>query len=629
MCGIAGMLEWNEAPDHGVLQRMLGDIRHRGPDDTGAFVEGPLAFGMQRLAIIDIAGGVQPMHSADGRYVMVFNGQVYNYVELGEELERRGIARRTHSDTEVLLQLLIHDGERAIPRLNGMFAFAFWDRQERRLLIARDRFGTKPLYFARGSRRFAFASELKCLLNIPWVSREPNPEAVPEYLQLGYVRSPGTLLKHVFKLPPAGAMIIDANGERASRYWTPDPRPLELDERALEEALLEKLRASIRLRKRSDVPIGAFLSGGIDSGMVVALLAEQTAAPVNTFTARFTADNLDEGPLAALVARRYSTNHTEVQVSTREALEQLPTLVWHLDEPSADTAILPTYLISKVAAADLKVILTGVGGDELFGGYTRYLQGMPSEHHYRRLPLGVRRALRGSLFRLLSPDLRRRAELNEHTWNERFLLQSSFFSGDALAYVSGAAARVDFGRELAVGTAAGADEANCLMAADLQSYLPEDLMHITDRMSMAVSLEAREPFLDTELVDFMIRVPSRYKLEFRTRQRKMLLRRLAESRLPAEIFRQPKQGFGGPVDSWMRGGLLSQVEALLADSHAVRHGLLDGAGVRRYLDTRWEADPYQRGVRLWSLLVLELWTRIVIDRSFEPRGTSLASVAGA
>jgi asparagine synthase (glutamine-hydrolysing) len=612
MCGIAGMLDWKNTPDAEVLGRMLADIRHRGPDDAGTHTEGPLSFGMQRLAIIDIAGGVQPMFSVDHRYAMVFNGQVYNYIELAAELTARGIVLQTHSDTEVLMQLLIHDGEAALPRLNGMFAFAFWDRHERRLLLARDRFGTKPLYFAQAPHRFAFASELKCLTRIPWVSREPDREAVPEYLQLGYIRSPRTLLRQVSKLPPGHAMTVNANGSRTWRYWHPDHRPFTMNEHDIEEALLEKLQGAIRLRQRSDVPIGAFLSGGIDSGMVVALLAEQSSAPVNTFTARFGADGIDEGPLAALVAKRYGTRHHEVQVSTKDALHVLPTLVWHLDEPSVDTAILPSYLISKVAAADLKVVLTGAGGDESFGGYTRYLQGMPSEHVYRRLPLALRRLLRSSVFRLTPPDIRQRAALNELPFDARFLAQSSFFSGEALRQVAGGSAvPPDFARELAA--ASGADEVNRLMAADLSAYLPEDIMHITDRMSMAVSLEAREPFLDTHLVDFMMRVPSNLKIDVRTRQRKILLQRLARSRLPAEIFAQPKQGFGGPVAAWMRDGLIDVLNSLMRDSAAVRAGLLDAKGLREYLALPPHPADRQRGVQLWGLLILEIWARIMLE----------------
>ena len=628
MCGIAGVIDWNERVEADAIARMLDRIGHRGPDDRGVHASGPVGLGMTRLAIIDVAGGTQPMRSPDGRYTLVFNGQIYNYVELRLELERRGVRFETRSDTEVLLQALIHDGTDALTKLNGMFAFGLWDSAEESLLLARDRLGVKPLYISAAGSRFAFASELKSLLALPWIGRDVDPHVVAEYLQLGYVRSPATLLRAITKVPPGHAVRLTRTGRQSTRYWKPDHTPAPIEAGAARERLLELLRDSIRLRQRSDVPIGAFLSGGVDSGLVVALLAEQSAAAVQTYTVRFTADGIDEGPAAREIANRYGTRHDEISVSTREALDLLPKLVWHLDEPQADTAALPTYAISKFAAGAVKVVLTGVGGDELFGGYTRYFQGTPAEHVYRMIPRSMRRALLAPAVGLASSTWGWRAALNEHADVDRLLLQSSYFSGEPIARLTGGTAtHVSF--SAAYDAAAAADPVNRLMGVDLVSYLPEDILHITDRMSMAVSLEAREPLLDRNLVDFMLSVPGALKVDQRRRVRKILLNEVAAAYLPAETFSRPKQGFGSPVDAWMRKGLLESTTALLRNSAAVRHGLLDRQGLDSYLTRGGAYDARQRGVRVWSLLMLELWARVFLDGNASEPSFTLHEIARA
>lgn len=626
MCGIAGIVDWSSPPVAHDLEPLLNCIVHRGPDSGGIATAGPAVLGMRRLAIIDIAGGTQPMRSADGRYTLVFNGQIYNYVELRQELERRGFAFNTRSDTEVLLSLLIVDGTAALPRLNGMFAFALWDAFEGKLLLARDRFGIKPLYVTGKGSRIGFGSELKSLMHLPWASREIRNEAVGEYLQLGYVRSPHTLFRAIDKLPPAGVMEVTRNERRTWTYWIPDHSPLTISRDDARSRLRCLLNESIRLRQRSDVPVGAFLSGGLDSSAVVALLAQQVSGPVRTFTVRFAEDGIDEAPFARLVAERYATQHQEVQVTTSEAFYLLPKLAWHLDEPQADTAALPTFLISQTAATELKVILTGVGGDELFGGYTRYFQGTRAEHLYRRIPRCLRSGLITPLAGHMSDIWGWRAQMNNQNAANRLLLQSSNFSNETLPDLLGYAP-THAGFEEAYRTAAAADPINRLMAIDLESYLPEDVLHMTDRMSMAVSLEAREPLLDPNLVDFMLRIPSTMKLNQRDRGWKLLFKEAVEDIVPMPILQRGKQGFGGPAASWMRKGLFDTLMSLSRDAATVRHGLLDRAGLLNYLNNGASYDGIQRGQRLWTLLMLELWSRVFLDgKGAEPQ-VSLAELA--
>lgn len=626
MCGIAGIVDWSLPPTARDLGPMLNCIVHRGPDSGGIVSEGPAALGMRRLAIIDITGGGQPMRSTDSRYTLVFNGQIYNYVELRQDLERRGFSFRTRSDTEVLLYLLIAEGTAALPKLNGMFAFALWDALDERLLLARDRFGTKPLYVTGEGARVSFGSELKSLMHLPWVSRDVRHEAVGEYLQLGYVRPPHTLFRAIDKLPPAGAIEVTRNERRAWTYWAPDHSPLAISRGDARSELRRLLEESIRLRQRSDVPVGAFLSGGLDSSAVVALLARQNSEPVRTFTVRFAEDGIDEAPFARLVAQRYATRHQEVQVTTSEAFDLLPRLAWHLDEPQSDTAALPTFLISRTAAAELKVILTGVGGDELFGGYTRYFQGTRAEHLYRRIPHFLRSKLIVPLAGQASDIWGWRAQMNNQGDAGRLFLQSSNFSGESLSGLLGEAP-THAGFEEAYRAARAADEINRLMAVDLANYLPEDVLHMTDRMSMAVSLEAREPLLDPNLVNFMLRVPSTMKLDQRSRGWKLLFKEAVEDIVPAPILRRSKQGFGGPAASWMRKGLFDTLMTLSRDAATVRHGLLDHAGLQNYLNHGASYDGIQRGQRLWTLLMLELWSRVFLDgKGAEPQ-ISLAELA--
>jgi asparagine synthase (glutamine-hydrolysing) len=627
MCGIAGWFDPEAPADERLVAAMVARLHHRGPDDGGLHVEQGLALGMRRLAIIDIAGGQQPMWSSDRRYVIVYNGQVYNYIELREELRAKGAVFHTNCDTEVVIEAIRAYGRAALVRLNGMFAFALWDTQERTLLIARDRMGVKPLYWCQDGRRIAFASELKSLLLVPWLDRVLDREAASEYLMLGYVRAPRTLMRHVRKLEPAHIILIQKNSLETFEYWRPDftPAPLTtLDESA--ERVRELLRESVRIRLRSDVPVGAFLSGGLDSSAVTALMATQSDTPVNTYSVGFEDGGVDELPYARAVAERYGTRHHEIKVSVLDALDHLPDLVWHLDEPSADTAQLPSYLISQFAARELKVVLTGAGSDELFGGYTKYFEGRPIEHTYRRVPHRIRRSVTTPLIAAIDETYGWRAQANDLSPDDRLAWNSAFFSADSLAMVSASAPPVHpFASAYAA--AARADHANRLMGVDLVTYLPDDILHMTDRMSMAVSLEVREPFLDAHLVQYALGLPSCLKLNQRSRAWKIVLKEAMKPLLPESILTRTKQGFGGPAKAWMQNGLEGSLRRLMLNSRAAQEGLIDLAGVRAYLNRGASYDRIHRGLRLWNLLILEVWARVYVEGRGEKPSVGLDDLA--
>lgn len=599
-------------------------LAHRGPDGEGHWIDGPVGLGHRRLAIIDVTGGVQPMGNEDGTLQVVFNGEIYNYAEFSEGLRTRGHTLRTKSDTEVLLHLFEEEGLAALTRLRGMFAVALWDAARRRLLLVRDRLGVKPLYYADVEGRLLFASEIKALLAEPALPRTIDPAALQGYLSTGFVPGPHALLEAVRQVPPGHYLEVTQGGEpRVVRWWNFEKHAAAepVDEGAALEALEAHMRETVRLRMVSDVPVGAFLSGGIDSSLVVALMAQQSGTPVKTFSIGFDFAEFDERPYARLVAERYGTDHEELVVSA-DVEQLLPQLIWHYDDPMADVSAIPMLRVAEIAARRVTVALSGDGGDEGFGGYTRYANAL-KDAYADRLPAAAR-ALLGGVAELLPDTARGKNRLRwlSHAGDARY---ANFFQATAPYLVRrhltpawqaatpgrGAAAEV-----AAVFAACPYTDALARMQYfDACLYLPGDILPKVDRASMAFQLEAREPLLDHRVMEFGLNLPPALRIS--GGETKRLLRRLARRHVPAAAIDRPKHGFSVPMDRWMNAELRPLLEGTLLDETTRRRGWLDVDGVRRTIDEH-RTGRAQHGHTLWSLLVLELWARRFLDGPLDP-----------
>jgi len=626
MCGIVCVLHDDPARpvDPGLLRRMSDRIAHRGPDAEGFHLEGPVGLASRRLAIIDLATGQQPISDEDGRLWVVFNGEIYNYAELREDLQKRGHTLRTRSDTETLVHLYQEHGDDMVHRLRGMFAFALWDAPRRRLLVARDRLGKKPLVYARTPHGFIVASEIKALLPHPGIDTTPDLEALDLYLSYQSVPAPRTIFRGVRKLPPAHLMVVQNGRLETRRYWrVPTREPLKIDENECRQEILRHLREATRLRLVSEVPLGAFLSGGIDSSLVVACMQEASSRPVRTFSIGFPELEYSELEHARAVARHLGTEHHEFVVRP-DVVHLLPDLVRAYDEPFADHSSVPSFYVARETRRHVTVALNGDGGDESFAGYLSYL---PSQiyRYTERVPLGLRRALAaatvlarplegrvrlarrgaGLLRRIALPAVESYA-CSHYLFDET--LKRALYAPDFARARSGSdpleVVRPAFERP---GAPTLLDR---MLAADLETYLPDTLMVKMDIASMANSLEARSPFLDHVLVEFAARVPASFKVRGWTP--KYILRRAAEGILPPVILARRKQGFSMPVDPWMRNELRGYVTELLLSPAALRRGYFREAGLRRLLAE--QARGIDHGHRLWALLVLEIWHRLFVDR---------------
>jgi asparagine synthase (glutamine-hydrolysing) len=616
MCGIAGVYWKDGRPTDGLLIRAMTDaLHHRGPDDEGVRVDGSFGLGMRRLSIIDLESGHQPIANEDGSVHVVLNGEIYNYRDLARELIARGHALRTTSDTEVIVHLYEEHGRDLVNRLRGMFAFAIWDRRRRLLLLARDRLGIKPLYYAHTSAGLVFASELKAILQCPEISRTIEPAGVACYLRYGYVPDPLSIFREVRKLPAGHTLTFDgATVPEVRPYWDPiesfrTPRDGS-PEQWLDE-LRSRLRDAVRSHLVSDVPVGAFLSGGLDSSTVVALMALEAGRRITTFSIGFRESAFDELPHARVVAERYGTEHRELVVEPQDA-DVLATILAQFDEPFGDASALPTYFLCMLAAREVKVVLSGDGGDELFAGYDRYvvdqrrarlgwLAGTPAALVARRLSEAMPEGARGKNF-LYNFSLPR---------TDRYLDAISRFAPRRLQQVAGEAfhdqgaptngfhEHLDRARDLPFPTR--------LQYLDMKTYLPGDILTKVDRMSMAHSLEARVPLLDHLLVEFASGIPARYQL--RGGETKHAFKRAIEGLLPADIVRRPKHGFAVPLEYWFRGDWHELLGDVLLAPTAMSHGFFRPAHVedlyRLYRATR------RRDVldRLWVLLAFEIWHR--------------------
>jgi asparagine synthase (glutamine-hydrolysing) len=651
VCGICG--EWSlSGADPKALERMSDAIVHRGPADGGAFPSGEPAPAMRRLSIIDLARGHQPIANEDASAWIVFNGEIYNHRELRRELQARGHLFRTGSDTEVILHLYEDRGERVVDELRGMFAFAIWDVRRRKLLLARDRFGQKPLFWRFDGRRFLFASEIKSILagGGPEGARpELDLRSLDEYLTLRFIPSPRTLFQGIHKLPPAHLLVLDASGVEpprvgplapaptieVRRYWRLryTPKRSEREAEIVDEAR-ERVREAVQSHLISDVPVGAYLSGGMDSSLVVAMMAELREEPFPTFAVGVEDQDFNELPYARLVAEACGTEHHEETVWP-DMVEMLPAMVRHLDEPSDPIAACMDQA-AALASRHVKVVLTGDGGDEIFAGYDRYF-GFRWVNLYAALPEPVRRYLLGPAvyalrdragYKTVVQKARWVHDLSFHEGGRRYAQATAFFrfghegkgglySPDVAAHL----AEIDPMESVIRGfdEAEARGDLDRMLQADIATRLPEHSLMLSDRMTMARSLEARSPLLDHRLAEFVASLP--VSLKMRGRTLKYLLRRVAAPYLPEAILKRPKQGFMFPLGYWMKGPLLPVLRHLLATSALIEEGIFRREPIERLVEEH-VANRADHHARLWMILNVEVWYRMYV------RGERLEDLTG-
>jgi len=634
MCGIGGVLLLRTAIPHNQLEArlwaMIAMLRHRGPDDEGVWTDGRAGLAHARLSIIDLSpAGHQPMANADETIWITYNGEIYNFAEIRQELEARGYAFRSRSDTEVIVNGWHAWGPKIFSRLRGMFALAIWDRRSQRLILARDRLGKKPVYYAPTAAAFLFGSEIKSLLAWPDLPRAPNLSAIDRYLTLGYVSAPQTAFVGIRKLPAAHYLVVEAHADGSFaepelvRYWRlPEPRAARRQRRVadLRRDLVAHLEEAVRLRLISDVPLGAFLSGGVDSSAVVAMMARVGGGRVKTFSIGFSAKEYDETRYARMVAERYATDHEELVVEP-DAITVLPRLVWHYGEPFADPSAIPTYYVSEMARRKVTVALNGDGGDECFLGYNRYkamrhvsrLDGMP-----RWSRVGLERLLamapRSAQRRFKIPRIRGVLQAPEEQPGRRYAFTIVYFTDHDKAAVYSEAMQEQLGGSALDLLEPYFAETDSLVAganwADIHTYLPDDLMVKVDVASMAHGLESRSPLLDHVFMEWAAGISEHVKMARGVT--KALFKSAMEPYLPAELLYRPKMGFGCPVDHWFRNELKELAHDTLLSQSARQRGLFRPDYIRRLLD---EHCSFTRDhhTRLWALLMLELWFLMWID----------------
>ncbi len=643
MCGIVGVAWGNDKTSVALsdVQRMANAIVHRGPDDEGFYVADTAIIGMRRLSIIDLSGGRQPISNEDETLWLVCNGEIYNFRILRERLIQEGHQFRTGSDVEVILHLYEQYGDDFLNHINGMYSLALWDKKRKRLVIARDRLGQKPLYYHFLNGRLAFGSELKSLLKLSFVSAEVNSSSLGDYLAMGYASAPNTLLNGIKKLPPASKLVWEHGRIYISSYWQfPSKVQTGLDKDEWATGIRGELERAVKDHMISDVPIGAFLSGGIDSSAIVALMTRYSARPVNTYSIGYlggsTESYYNELTYAKKLAQQFGTNHTEITVKPQTA-RLLPKLLWHIEEPISDSAMLTTFLVSELASKSVKVILSGVGGDELFAGYRRYLGGHYN-HYLQHIPYWLRRKILSPIASMLpsgrqnklmdlSRYARRFLQASEHDWRAQYRMYSEITGRDQVRQLM----LYDYLQpdrfDAVLGEEQSEDELLRLLRIDANTQLPEDLLLLTDKITMATSIECRAPFLDHRLVEMAAGIPAALKMP--NGELKSLLKSSLEGVLPHEVLYRRKRGFGAPIGAWLKNELLPIRNALLSKSVVESRGLLNWRSVQSVI-SQHDSNREDYSDLLFLMLNLELWCRMFLDgRSYEDLGTEMMDLAGA
>lgn len=625
MCGIAGIVYADPArpASEATLHSMCDVIRHRGPDDRGVYIDGSAGIAMQRLSIIDVSGGHQPIFNEDRSCAVILNGEIYNHLDVRRELERRGHRYTTRSDTETVLHAYEEYGSRCVEHLRGMFAIAIWDTKRRRLFLARDRMGKKPLYYSVAGTgddsRLVFGSELKVILAHPDIARRLDEQALVDYVAWGYVPDPRSIYEGISKLPPAHTLVFEGGKVALEKYW--DVSFAKEEKLAREndyvDRTLEILDDAVRIRLMSEVPLGAFLSGGTDSSIVVALMARNSSTAVKTFSIGFEEKEYSELEYARRVARHFQTEHHE-EVVRPDAENDVPALVRQFDEPFADSSMIPTYYVSRSARRHVTVALSGDGGDEFFAGYMRYID-PANVRAVERIPVSIRNALFAPVAHMLPGGARGIDRLRDMlgTADEQYLrrMTRGFTSVHSMVFEDAIARRVDtdpshVAAPFLAAASAGTDTLSRRQYLDIHTYLAGDILSKVDRTSMMVSLECRAPLLDHVLAEFAVTIPP--ALRIRGMTTKYLLKKVAERLMPAEMVYRPKMGFAIPVTHWLRGQWMARSNDLIIGPRALERGIFRESYLHRVI------DEHQTGKRdnssiIWSLMMLELWFRECFD----------------
>lgn len=627
MCGIVGFVSKNSnSADRSILEKMNAAITHRGPDDDGFYLNEGVALGMRRLSIIDLAGGKQPIHNADKTKWIVFNGEIYNYRELRDDLEKRGHRFYTNSDTEAIIHLYDEYGADCLEHLRGMFAIAIWDTADKSLFLARDRVGKKPLLYSHQSNgNLIFGSEFQAILKHPDISREVDLQAIDSYMSYLCVPAPQTAFKQIRKLEPGHWLRWKGGSVETKRYWQPDfSRKIKISEEDAINETTRILRESTKLRMISEVPLGAFLSGGVDSSIIVALMAQESSQPVKTFSIGFEEQDFSELKYARRVAEHIGAEYNEFIVRPN-AMEVIPTLVEHYGEPYADSSAIPTYYVAKETSKHVTVALNGDGGDESFAGYERYAA-MQMAETYKRIPQKLRKLFVEKAVNLLPTselkrsrfrDAKRFIQAANLPKTERYFRWMSTFNRDAKfdLYTDDFAASVAEQNpseymDQWFAKANGSGLLDAALMTDQMTYLPNDLLVKVDIASMANSLEARSPFLDHKLIEFAASLPE--DLKMRRFQTKSLLKKAAARLVPKEVIYRRKMGFGVPIGKWFREDMKDFVKSVLLSESSLKRGIVKPQMLERLVVEHTNAER-DHAFQLWTLLMLELWFQKFID----------------
>ena len=633
MCGICGKvyIDRSDRIEESIIREMCGTLSHRGPDESGFHVENHVGLGHRRLSIIDLTSGQQPMCNARQDIRITYNGELYNFPELRKHLEGLGYIFQTHSDTEVIIHLYDEYGADCVKHMRGMFAFAIWDARRQRLFLSRDRTGQKPLFYTLTDNSILFASEIKALLPDPSVKRELNVTAMYHYLTYGYTPSPDTMFRNIYKLPPAHTLIYQHGAVRKERYWDLHYEPkIKTSKQELKSTLQDLLQEAVKIRMMSDVPLGAFLSGGIDSSLIVAFMAQHSQQAVKTFSIGFKEERFNELPYARMIAERFHTEHHEF-IMEANAVEVLPKLVWHFDEPFGDSSAIPSYYLAQMTSQSVKVALNGDGGDESFAGYLRYM-GYCLVRYYRTLPHAIRKKLLAPLIHTSYAVVNRKAV---PLWCRSFFRRTKLLSDLSLEpsryhYVKNLIIFFDDLKSELVSADVkqqlqnlhsldftfqyfDADNArhstDKMLYSDVMTYLPEDLLVKVDRMTMAHGLEGRSPFLDHKLMEFAATIPAHYKM--RGTGLKLLLKEIGKSWLPEPILHRGKKGFSVPIGDWFRNELRDMVGDTFSSSYLVQEGILNKTTLTNII-TEHQAGKVDHRHKIWLFLNLETWYRMFI-----------------
>jgi len=609
MCGICGIIDFDKKINERILEGMLDSIKHRGPDDSGTLTGNDFVAGMRRLSIIDISGGHQPIYNEDKTIVTFFNGEIYNYIELRKTLKQFGHTFSTNSDTEVIVHLYEQYGISFINQLNGMFSIFIADLRNNEFYLIRDHFGIKPLYYCSDNSTLIFASELKAILKSGLVNESISAESIVNYFNYLYIPSPKTAFNEIHKLEAGSYLKKSKKGVEKVRWYNISDfcKPTSKNYDELKDEIRYLLEDSVNLQMRSDVPVGAYLSGGVDSSLLIALASKNTALPINTFSVGFTPTEFDELPYAKQVSKLFRTNHHELIVTAEDAVKQLPKLMSYMDEPIGDSAALPAYLVSKLAVSYVKVALSGLGGDELFGGYTRYRTTRSKFERLLFLPKPILKALRPA-FSAVKPSYGLQIEslIYPQSAANKYHKMVQQMSWKMIGNLTGKANnKAWFGSDIldTFNKYPGTDEINQRMYTDIQLYMNDQLLHLTDRMSMAVSLETRVPLLDHRLVELALSIPSHFKIS--ETDTKIILKSAISDLLPDSILHRPKWGFAAPYKTWALTNAMQELIAQTIGGNLVSDGILDKKGVLDFLGNKEMIKRYSTWV--WPVVALEVW----------------------